>query len=117
MWGYSRLGINPLGGRLFEAVTAAATPLLGQFSSQNVANLMIAAATLRQPLPEPFLEAVAQRAVLTMPQATPQGVGNLLWAFARLAKESPLKGDLMRSGLNRAAEVRSANPLTAGTVS
>ena len=110
MWGYSRLGINPLGGRLFEAVTAAATPLLGQFSSQNVANLMLAAATLRQPLPEPFLEAVAQRAVLTMPQATPQGVGNLLWAFARLAKESPLKGDLMRSGLNRAAEVRGTTP-------
>ena len=83
-----------------------AEPLISRFESQNVSNFLLAAATLEKEFSEEMLEKLAKQAILKMPQATPQGISNLLWAFAKLTKVSPVGGDLFRSALSRASEVR-----------
>ena len=109
IWGYSRLQLDPLGGKLFNLVVQKAEPVISQFDSQNVSNFLLAAATLEKPLPEDFLDRIARQATLKMPQASPQGISNLLWAYAKLTKVSPLGGDLFRSALSRASEVHHAS--------
>lgn len=105
VWGYSRLSLDPLGGKLFSLVEQKAGPLIGRFDSQNISNFLLAAATLEKQLSEDFLDKMARQAILRMPQASPQGISNLLWACARLTKTSPVNGELFRSAVSRTAEV------------
>ena len=61
MWAYGKLGVNPLGGRLFEVVLTVSEPLLGGFAPQNLSNLLVAAENLKQPISEAFLKRLAQQ--------------------------------------------------------
>jgi len=104
------MGADPLGGKLFALIQQKCAPLVPQFASQNISNFLIAAVLLGKPLAPPLLEGLARQAVLQMPRASPQGVANLLWAFAKLTDESPLGGDLFRSGVSTALEVGFLGP-------
>ena len=64
MWAYGKLGVNPLGGRLFAVVLTVSEPLLEGFAPQNLSNLLVAAENLKQPISEAFLERLAQQVLL-----------------------------------------------------
>lgn len=72
MWGFSKLGMDPLDGMLFDAALKALGPQLSVTQFQNLNNVMIAAATLDRKLPETFLIQIAEQTILKMPQANAQ---------------------------------------------
>ncbi|KAJ1487994.1 hypothetical protein T484DRAFT_2019729 [Baffinella frigidus] len=70
--------------RLLEAMQARATATAGDFNPQNVANLVLALATMGVTADARLLEAMQARATATAGDFNPQNVANLVWALATM---------------------------------
>lgn len=93
-WALSKIGGELLYISEMDRVAEVALLMVGQFNSQNVANVAGAFASMRHSAPDLFYE-LSKRASHIITTFQEQELAQLLWAFASLFEPTPLLLDAL----------------------